>query len=119
MNISMPVNSSLASSSEKWMRAYAGLVTDEAVRRRFSKRILAERRRTAAEIGDLFPDPLEHRRPRFCKTLEDREAPLNLLHRKQIELLQHYRSTRSNQPEDLKSMQMVINAIASGLRTTG
>jgi phosphoenolpyruvate carboxylase len=113
------VESSLASSSEKWMRAYAGLVTDPAVRRRFLRAIMAERKRTIEEIQHLFSEPLEKRRPRFCKTLEDREAPLNLLHRKQIELLQEYRNHRKDKTEDLKALQMVINAIASGLRTTG
>ena len=112
------VESSLASADEKWMRAYAELVEDAAARSEILQTILDERALTISAMKDLLGDEIAARRPRFYATLMAREAPLQCLHRHQISLLKEYRS----QPKDenlIEELLIVINAIASGLRTTG
>ena len=64
------------------------------------------------------------RRPRMAKTLEIREEPLKVLHHQQIELLREWRAhiDKENQTAAdalLPKLLLSINAIASGLRTTG
>ena len=61
----------------------------------------------------------KERRPRFYETIKKREAPLTQLHRRQIELLRHTRSADQVDAETTEKLLRVVNAIASGLRTTG
>lgn len=113
------IESSLASSDVDWMRKYAKLVQSDNVRGKILSRILNERELTEEHLDRLFERPLPERRPRFYKTIQKREASLTLLHQKQIELLKAIRATEH---EDLKltdNLLSVVNAIASGLRTTG
>lgn len=111
--------SSLYSSDRDWMGRYAALVKDEALRRRFSDTIGEEWDRTKAELLSLMGGSLQDRRPRFWRTLQKRQQPLDVLHERQIELLEVFRSGGSADPEIVESMLLLINAIASGLRTTG
>lgn len=113
------VESSIASSDAEWMRTYAGLVEATDLRERFTSIILDERQRTLTQLERLFNKPLPQRRPRFYKTLQDREPALAILHRTQIELLQRLRSEQPASEATIESLLIVINAIASGLRTTG
>lgn len=63
---------------------------------------------------------MSQRRPRFMKTLEAREAALNILHPEQIRLLKEWRNAPDKRSElQLPDLLLSINAIASGLRTTG
>ena len=60
----------------------------------------------------------------MAKTLDIREAPLRVLHQQQIALLREWRShLAANRAEEadalLPKLLLSINAIASGLRTTG
>jgi phosphoenolpyruvate carboxylase len=60
----------------------------------------------------------------MAKTLEIREAPLRVLHQQQIALLREWRGhlTAGHAAEAdalLPKLLLSINAIASGLRTTG
>lgn len=64
------------------------------------------------------------RRPRLSRTLALRAAPLRLLHRQQIALLGRWRAqVRSGEEKAAQAifpeLLLTINAIASGLRTTG
>lgn len=113
------VESSIASSDEKWMRTYAELVQEEDVRERLLTQILDERARTVRHLGKLFKRPLTERRPRFYETIKKREAPLTHLHRQQIELLRQTRGMEKVDTETTEHLLRVVNAIASGLRTTG
>lgn len=113
------IESSIASSDEAWMRTYAQLVQEADVRERLLNQILAERDRTAAHLDKLFKRPLTERRPRFYETIKKREAPLTQLHRRQIELLRQTRSSETVDTETTEKLLRVVNAIASGLRTTG
>lgn len=112
------VESSLASSDEKWMRAYAGLVEDTTTRSDILGTILDERDRTLSALKNLLGKDIESRRPRFYATLQARETPLHCLHQHQISLLRQYRSKSANDAL-IEELLIVINAIASGLRTTG
>ncbi|MDG1138525.1 MAG: phosphoenolpyruvate carboxylase [Opitutales bacterium] len=111
--------SSLASSDPKWMKAYAGLVEDENLRLLMLGKILAERNLAEKHFNFIFQGTLQQRRPRFWKTLQAREDALGLLHGQQIRLLQEFRQEDRDQPERIERMLLVVNAIASGLRTTG
>jgi phosphoenolpyruvate carboxylase len=60
----------------------------------------------------------------MAKTLEIREAPLRVLHQQQIVLLREWREhlahERTAEADSLlPKLLLSINAIASGLRTTG
>jgi phosphoenolpyruvate carboxylase len=76
------------------------------------------------EIGELFNGPFAKRRPRLAYTLEIREKPLRVLHAQQIALLKTWRAHSAAQQTEaseaiLPDLLLSINALASGLRTTG
>lgn len=113
------IESSLTSSDLHWMQAYGELVEDAALRERVMSMILAEHHLTRDCLSSLFAKPIPERRPRFWKTLLEREAPLAALHQKQIVLLQEFRRHAEPSAQTVERLLLVINAIASGLRTTG
>lgn len=119
------VESSLASSDPDLMRAYAdALVEDAVIRDRILGIIESERRRTREMIDSLRGGEMAGRRPRFMKTLEIRADALRVLHHQQIELLKRWRwylagSNQAKADAMLPDLLLSINAIASGLRTTG
>jgi phosphoenolpyruvate carboxylase len=112
------VETNLFSANLDLMRSYASLVDDEAVRSALMGRIETEFDLAKSRLADLFPKPIEERRPRYAKTLALREKPLTLLHQQQVELLREWRSG-SDQDELPRPLIFSISAIASGLRTTG
>ncbi len=118
------VETNLASANLELMRDYAGLVRDPVVREKFLSRIIAEFERTKALLAELFEGEMQLRRPRMAKTLHIREAPLRVLHQQQISLLREWRGhvaeeRLSEADALLPKLLLSINAIASGLRTTG
>ena len=118
------VESSLASSDRELMIAYTSLVTDAALRDRVSGIILAEWDLTRAMIESLRGGAMAARRPRMSKTLNLRAEALRILHVQQIALLKRWRELRKAGDENaatamLPDLLLSINAIASGLRTTG
>jgi phosphoenolpyruvate carboxylase len=118
------VESSLASSDLDLMQAYAGLVQDSGIRRRIFSLIEDERRKTREMIDSLRGGEMSGRRPRFMKTLEIRAAALRVLHHQQIALLERWRAYLADDKQSeadamLPDLLLSINAIASGLRTTG
>lgn len=67
---------------------------------------------------------IEKRRPRFYKTVHSRDAGLRVLHAEQIRLLRAWRDALHAKRDDeaaalLPELLLTVNAIASGLRTTG
>ncbi len=118
------IESSLASSDRTLMAAYAQLVPDAALRERFMQMILAEWELSYRMIDSLRGRSMAERRPRMLKTLELRSEALRVLHYQQIALLTEWRGRR-NAGDDagadamLPELLLSINAIASGLRTTG
>ncbi len=120
----MNVETNLASADRAIMSDYAGLVTDEALRRKFLDRIMDEFARTHDLLTECFGRSAMDRRPRAAKTLRLRADALRVLHRQQIELLARWRGLQTSGDETgakkmLPELLLSINAIASGLRTTG
>jgi len=115
------IETNLASADLDWMRAYAGLVTDTAARDEVFAIIEAEFDLSQRMIGELYPTPLQARRPRFHKTLHARDEGLRLLHREQVRLLRAWRGAANDAEAEalLTDLLLCVNAIASGLRTTG
>ena len=118
------VETNLASANLDLMHAYSALVTDADIRARFTETITREFELTRALLTELFEGTMADRRPRMAKTLEIREAPLKVLHHQQIALLREWRAhIEKDNPTAadalLPKLLLSINAIASGLRTTG
>lgn len=118
------VETNLASANLELMRDYGSLVEDVELRDRFLGRIFDEFEKTKTLLAELFDGEMKDRRPRMAKTLEIREAPLQVLHQQQIALLREWRGHLAAENTDaadalLPKLLLSINAIASGLRTTG
>lgn len=118
------IESSLVSANTNLMRAYGELVHDDRIREHFLGIVLTEYEVTRGLIDELFQGTFEERRPRLAYTLNIREEPLKVLHHQQIALLREWRGlAAAGQTEAADAMVsdllISINAIASGLRTTG
>lgn len=118
------IDSSLASANEEIMSAYASLVPDDGLREKFLGRILAEFHRTQDAVRDLFKGPFAARRPRMARTLDIREEPLRVLHMQQVSLLREWRARLASGDQSgaemmIPDLLISVNAISSGLRTTG
>jgi phosphoenolpyruvate carboxylase len=118
------VETSLASSDPEVMREYASLVTDPDIRQRIGSRIESEWNRTRENLARLRGADYLSRRPRLTRTLALRAQPLRVLHRQQIALLARWRDAlRSGDDSQAATLfpelLLTVNAIASGLRTTG
>jgi phosphoenolpyruvate carboxylase len=86
--------------------------------------ILAEYERTKTVLEELFHGSFEKRRPRLAYTLSIREEPLRVLHAQQVNLLRSWRARlQAGEAEAAEGMLpdllISVNALASGLRTTG
>ena len=118
------IESSLVSANEQWMRTYASLVPDSAIRDRFLEVILGEYHRTRDVLTHIFKGTFDARRPRLAFTLAIREQPLSVLHAQQVDLLKTWRAEVSaghseNAEALIPDLLVSVNALASGLRTTG
>lgn len=118
------VETNLASANLELMCDYSNLVADEALREKFTSWICDEFEKTKRHLAELFDGEMSDRRPRMAKTLNIREAPLKVLHQQQITLLREWRAQLSSGNDGeadslLPKLLLSINAIASGLRTTG
>ncbi len=118
------VETNLASTDFDLMKAYADLVEDEAVKTRIFGLISDEWHRTNDALNDIFGGTMNSRRPRMMKTLAVRAQALEVLHLQQLELLKNWRTSTTVEDETtagelLPELLLSINAIASGLRTTG
>ncbi len=118
------VESSLTSTDKTLMTEYASMVTDTALRERMLGIIFAERDLTHELLERVRGAKMEERRPRMLKTLKLRAEALRILHLQQIALLREWRGRlkegdTSFADEMLPDLLLSINAIASGLRTTG
>ncbi len=115
---------SVATADRDVMRLYAGLVDDPAVREPLLGAILDEHARTEAMLELLYGGPLAQTRPRIHRLLLLRQDGLRRLHEQQVGLLAGWRAARaegdSGRAEALaRDLLLTVNAIASGLRTTG
>ena len=120
----MNVETNIASADLGTMSDYATLVADATVRAKFLNRIRTEYQRTHDLLTECFGRSTMDRRPRAAKTLRLRADALHVLHRQQIELLARWRGLQKTGDDSaakkmLPELLLSINAIASGLRTTG
>ncbi|MGV3530860.1 MAG: phosphoenolpyruvate carboxylase, partial [Chthoniobacteraceae bacterium] len=118
------VEGSIASTDVALMEEYAALVPDPQLRATFMEMIEAERELTVKMIERIRGRAMAERRPRMLKTLELRADALRVLHRQQIALLKEWRTRKASGDDAgadgmLSELLLSINAIASGLRTTG
>jgi len=119
------VSTSILTADLELMRGYAALVANADLRERVFGVIEAEFRRTLRMLEQLFCVALEQRRPLISKMLALRQPGLARLHRQQIALLRHWRevvaqgSDEATAHQALVPLLVTVNAIASGLRTTG
>ena len=120
----MNIETNLASADREIMAQYAALVGNAAVRDAFQARIMGEFGRTQAMLGECFGRRSMAQRPRAAKTLALRAHALRVLHHQQIGLLSRWRGLQHAGDDEaakrmLPELLLSINAIASGLRTTG
>ncbi len=117
------VETNMASADLPIMRDYAALVTDPEIRERIFGIISLEFERTKEQLRKVFGGSLEERRPRMGKTLLLRAHALALLHEQQISTIREWRAAQKENPAKAEALLprvlLSINAIASGLRTTG
>ena len=117
------METNIASADLSIMGGYAQLVTDSEVRDRIFGIISSEFERTREQLRKVFGGSLEERRPRMGKTLLLRARALALLHEQQIEIIKEWRTAQKENPSKAEALLprvlLSINAIASGLRTTG
>jgi phosphoenolpyruvate carboxylase len=118
------IEASIASADRELMVAYSALVEQSEVREPLLAMLLKEWDLTREMLDRLRGGAMAARRPRMSKTLGLRAEALRILHLQQIALLQKWRSLRAAENEGaasamLPDLLLSINAIASGLRTTG
>ncbi|MFG0289598.1 MAG: phosphoenolpyruvate carboxylase [Rhodopirellula sp. JB044] len=106
------------------MKEYSELVEDEALRKRFVDRIETEWKLATKMVEEVYGGPMASQRPNVQRMIQLRGEGLRLLHRQQISLLRRWRSYRrmgEQQQADqlLPSLLLSVNAVASGLGTTG
>jgi phosphoenolpyruvate carboxylase len=117
------VETNIASADKEIMQLYAALVQEPAARESILGLVLGEFEKTHRMMAEVFGGSLEARRPRMLKTLNLRANALRVLHEQQIQLLSQYRAAKDAGSAETKKLLpkvlLSINAIASGLRTTG
>lgn len=107
------------------MHLYAGLVDNCELRTHFSGMIDKEFELTVSFIGRLFRESPAARRPMQLAAINLRKAPLEALHRQQINLLRAWRKVQDSDagcPSSdtlLGELFLSVNAIAGGVRNTG
>lgn len=99
------------------MQSYAGLVENDALRKRIMGQILDELERTTHVLTQIYGGSLFEKRTNVAQVILLRQAPLERLHQQQIELLRTWRRTPS--ADLLAQLLLTVNAIANGLGTTG
>ena len=74
-------------------------------------------------LKEIYGGPLRDRRPNMARTLLQRDPALRPLHRRQIELITAWRTRQAEDPAAaelmLPQLLVTVNAVASGLGTTG
>lgn len=120
----MNVETNVYNADKEIMELYGHLVDDEIVREKYLKQIINEYDKTKEMLALIFESKAETRRPRMFNTLSFRSSGLKSLHLMQVSLLRQWRQSLHDQNAPsadklLIELLLSINAIASGLRTTG
>lgn len=106
------------------MRAYASMVEDKELMARTMASIEKELDLTIRMVEAVYGGSLSQRRPNIQRMINLRSDGLRVLHHQQIALLKMWRSyTKMKQPAEadrlIPQLLLTVNAIASGLGTTG
>jgi len=118
------VSSAIALTDTEIMKNYTSLVDNGALADKYLGLIETEFKRTRKMLELLYGHELNKRRPRMYQMIEFRSERLKPLHQLQIEQLKAWRELKNSGSEKeaaerLPEMLLVLNAIASGLGTTG
>jgi phosphoenolpyruvate carboxylase len=117
-------SSAVAMADPEIMQWYAALVDDAGIAGRNLGLITAELARTRSMLELLYGHPLHERRERMYRMIAFRDEMLRPLHRLQIAQLRTWRKLQAEghtaeAEAMLPDLRIVLNAIASGLGTTG
>ena len=117
-------SSAIALTDLKITKEYCTLVDDTALAERYRQEIENECYRTRDMLEMLYGQKLAERRPRMYQMIDFRSQRLKSLHTLQIQQLKTWRGLKQAGREDearnmLPDLLLVLNAIASGLGTTG
>ena len=111
---------SIATADTEIMQTYSMLVQNAELRKRMMDQIQAEFTLTQHMLEFIYGGSLAEQRPNIHNMLTIRQAGLQVLHHQQIALLQQWRTCPEHEKEAmLPQLLLTVNAIASGLRTTG
>jgi phosphoenolpyruvate carboxylase len=115
---------SVAATDPEVMRDYAMLVEDADLRGRIFSKITEEFARTRSMLEQIYGGSLAERRPNIHGMVHMRKEALRVLHRQQLTLLRQWRELRRRDELEkaatlLPHLLLTVNAIASGLGTTG
>lgn len=118
------VATSIVSADEEIMHRYTELVEDAALREHFFTIIMDEFKRSRHLLERVFGMPLHEHRVRLYQLQNLRQDGLRTLHYQQIALLRRWRQIKYTENSEeaeqvLRHLLLTVNAIASGLRTTG
>lgn len=118
------VATSLTAADLEIMRSYANMVEDQSLREKFMGHIEREFELTKSLVETVYGGSLADRRPNIQRMMNLRSRGLRVLHQQQIGLLKMWRSYhRMNQTQAadqlIPQLLLTVNAIASGLGTTG
>lgn len=109
----------LAKSSIAIASRYAGLVEDEALRRKIFSRIRDEWRTSIDALLSISGnDKLLQGNPLLERSIQNRFPYLDPLNHIQVEMLKRHRSNAGD-PKVLRGIQLTINGISAGLRNSG
>mgnify|MGYP000306314775 CR=1 FL=1 len=117
-------SSAIALTDTEIMKKYSSLVDDEALASRYFEKITDEYTLTKEMLEFLYGHKLDERRPRMYQMMAFRSERLKPLHDLQIKQLADWRELKKQNKDEeaaakLPEMLLVLNAIASGLGTTG
>lgn len=112
------IETGIYSSSPKIYKKYASLVRNASIRDKILEEIDREYELTINILNELRNGSIAEKRPGMVETLQLREPGLEVLHEIQIKTLQKWRENPVDD-EILDSLLLSVNAVASGLRTTG
>ncbi|MBF0275226.1 MAG: phosphoenolpyruvate carboxylase [Nitrospinae bacterium] len=113
------VATTIAMSDSEIMNDYSHLVKDDNTRKNIMTHINNEHTRTQQMLEKIYGGSLSKRRSNIHKLIELRQEGLRTLHHQQIALLHKWRNAPDSKEELLPQLLLTVNAIASGLRTTG
>jgi len=116
------VETTIATVDEEVWDLYAGLVDDSVLRDRFLSTLRHEFHETRDLLEEVFGGTFQDRRQRMSRSLELRSQALRRLHQHQVGLVKKWRTMTQGTEvweSTLLELLVTVNAIASGLRTTG